>query len=67
MSELRIKRYLAGFAQVQQRQLVEYIGKPLTFPLIRHIDPPKCIFDRLVTHRRFSGQRHFRHMHDSST
>ena len=66
MSELRIERYLAGFAQVQQRQLVEHIGKPLTLALISHIDTPERILYRFVAHRRLGGQRHFGHVHDGS-
>ena len=64
MRELRIEGYLARFAQVQQRQLVEHVRKPLAFALIGHIDTPKRILDRFVAHRRFGGQRHFGHVHD---
>ena len=62
--KLRIEGDLARFAQVQQRQFVKHIGKPLAFAFVGHVHPPKRILDGLITHRRLGCQRHFGHMHD---
>ena len=63
ISEFCIERDLTRFRKGEQGQFIEHIRQPLAFRLVRGIQTPQGVLDRLLAHSGLHGHRHLRHVH----